>query len=138
MQNEYAQVQQANERQFKKLNISIGDFDKKQLLKLTPILQSYTADYCNPRSKIALLNQVSAAGFVRLAAQLANDHYAKCAKHAEFLELGYAYNKQLGEYSKALEIINLLIDYDPANPNYRFSRGKVYEDTKSFAKALMD
>ena len=138
MQRDNAQVQQANERSFKKLNISIGDFDEKQLLKLTPIVQGYTADYCDPRSKIALLNQVSDAGFVQLAAQLANDHYEKCAKHPEFLELGYAYNVQLGEYSKALQIINRLIEYDPANADYRFSRGKVYEDTKSFAKALMD
>lgn len=138
MQKDYEQAQQVNERAFKKLNISIGDFDQAQIIKLTPILQNYTADYCDPRSKIALLKQVSAIGFVRLAAQLANDHYEKCAKYPEFLILGFSYNEQLGEYSKALEIINRLIEWDPANANFRFDRGKLYEDTKRFEKALMD
>ena len=132
------QIRQVIERSFTKLNISIGDFDGEQIRKLAPILQKYTADYCDPRSKIALLKQVSAAGFVRLAAQLANDHYERCAKYPEFLVLGYSYNEQLGEYSKALEIINRLIEWDPANANFRFDRGKLYEDTKRFEKALMD
>ena len=138
MQKDYEQAQQINKRTFRKLNITTGDFDEKQILKLTPILQNYTADYCDPRSKIVLLKQVSAAGFVRLAAQLANDHYEKCAKHPEFLELVYTYNKQLGEYPKALEAINQLIEWDPANPNFRFDRGRLYEDTKRFEKALTD
>lgn len=138
IQKNNEQIQQVNERSFKKLNISIGDFDDAQLLKLTPILQDYTADYCDPRSKISLIRRVSAAGFVRLGAKLAADHYEKCAKYSEFLELGYSYNEKLGEYSKALEIINRLIELDPANANYRFSRAKIYEDTKRFEKALMD
>jgi aspartyl protease family protein len=103
-----------------------------------PILQGYTADYCDPPSKITLVRQVGDAGFVRLAAQLAGDHYEKCAKYSDFLELDYAYNEQLGEYSKALEIINRLIEYDPASASYRFSRGKVFDDTKRYEKALVD
>jgi aspartyl protease family protein len=138
IQKDYEQVQLANERHFKKLNISMASFDQKQILKLTPILQNYTADYCDPRSKIVLLKQVSAVGFVRLAAQLASDHYAKCAKYPEFLELGFSYNEQLGDYPKAFEIVNQLIEWDPANAVFRFDRGKLYEDTNRFEKALMD
>ena len=51
MQKDYEQAQLANERHFKKLNISMASFDQNQILKLTPILQNYTADYCDPRSK---------------------------------------------------------------------------------------
>jgi clan AA aspartic protease (TIGR02281 family) len=138
MQKDYQQVQQFNERYFKKFNIDSHEFDEKQIAKLMPILQGYTADYCDPRSKITFVRKVGDAGFVRLAAQLAGDHYEKCAKYPDFLELDYAYNEQLGEYSKALEIINRLIEYDPASANYRFSRGKIYEDTKSYKKALVD
>ncbi len=138
MQRDYEQAQQVNERLFGKLNIAVGDFDEKQVLKLAPILQNYTADYCDPRSKKALLKIISEAGFVKLAAQLANDHYEKCAKNPEFLVLAYSYNKQLGEYPNALEIINQLIEWDPANPTFRFDRGNLYEETKRFEKALVD
>jgi tetratricopeptide (TPR) repeat protein len=122
----------------KKLNITPGDFDEKQLRKLTPILRDYTADYCDPQSTIALLKQIDAAGFVRLAAKMASDHYEKCGKYSDFLELGYYYNDKLGEYQKALEIINRLIELDPASADYRFNRAKTYETMKVFDKALLD
>ena len=137
-QKDKEQTKLVNERPFQKFYLSARDFDDEQLRKLLPILRSYTADYCDPRSKISLLRQVSAAGFVRLAAQLANDHYDRCAKNPEFLVLNFAYNEQLGEYPKALAIINRLIEWDPANADFRFNRGKLYEDTKQFEKALMD
>jgi aspartyl protease family protein len=134
----YSQIHQNDERSFNRLKISVGDFDDRQILKLTPILAEYTADYCDPRSKLELLRKINAAGFVRLAAQLANDHYEKCAKNPEFLEVGYYYNDKLGEYAKAIEIINRLIELDPANANYRFSRAKTYEAMKLFERALLD
>ena len=112
--------------------------DQEQLKKLAPILRDYTADYCDPRSKIPLIKQVSTAGFVRLAAQLATDHYENCARDPEFLEYDFEYNEEIGEYPKALEIINRLIEWDPASAQYRFKRGKLYEDTTRFEKALMD
>ncbi len=137
----YSQIKQDDEQSrqvFKKLNISVGDFDKEQLSKLTPILHNYTADYCDPQSKIRLLRSMDAAGFVRLAAQMANDHYEKCRKYPDFLQLAYYYNDKLGEYSRALEIIDRLIEQDPASAYYRFSRAKTYESMKLFGKALMD
>jgi tetratricopeptide (TPR) repeat protein len=137
-QKHHEAIQLADEQVFKRLNISIRDFDETQIAKLRPILQGYTADYCDPRSKVTLIRRVSAVGFIQLASRLADDHYEKCAKNLEFLELSYAYNEQLGDYSKALGIINRLIEIDPANATYRFSRGKTYEDTKRFEKALMD
>ncbi len=103
-----------------------------------PILQDYTADYCDPRSKLALLERISSAGFVRLAAQLANEHYQKCAKDPKFLLAAYSYNEQLGEYAKALDVINQLVEWDPANATFRFDRGDLYEKTKRFEKALVD
>jgi len=138
MQKEQEQGRQITERSFKKLHIPMEAFDQEQLKKLAPILTGYTADYCDPRSKKPLIEQVSTAGFVRLAAQLATDHYENCARDPEFLEYGFKYNEELGEYPKALEIINRLIEWDPASPQYRFKRGKLYEDTTRFEKALMD
>lgn len=138
IQRDNEQIKQVDERPLKNFYIDPRDFNTEQLGKLTPFLRDYTADYCDPRSKIALLRQLDAAGFVRLAAQLANDHYEKCAKDAEFLILAYTYYEQLGEYPRALEIINRLVEWDPANADFRFSRGRIYEATKHFEKALMD
>ncbi len=135
---EKEQAKQINERSFKKLNITVDDFDEKQISKLTAILQDYTADYCDPRSKIALIKRIAGAGFVRLAAQLASEHYQKCAKDPQFLLEAYSYNKQLGEYEKALVVMNQLIEFDPANATFRFDRGNIYEDTNRFEKALVD
>jgi aspartyl protease family protein len=138
MQKDVEQTKQVVERSFNKLKIPVDEFDQEQLKKLAPIVREYTADYCDPRSKLALLEQVSSAGFVRLAAKLADDHYGSCAKKPEFLVWSFTYNQQLGEYSKALEIINRLIEFDPANAQFRFDRGRLYEDTNRFEKALMD
>src|SRR5664279_421099 len=57
----YTQVHQNDERPFKKLNIAVSDFDDRQVAKLAPILDDYTADYCDPRSKMALLGTLNVA-----------------------------------------------------------------------------
>ena len=134
----YQSIQQHDEQPFKKLKLSVGDFDQQQTKKLTPILREYAADYCEPQSKMSLLRRLQAAGFLQLAADLAVAHYDTCAKNFSFLEIGSFYYKELGAYSKALNIRNRLVDSDPANPNYRFGRGKVYEGMERYDKALVD
>ena len=138
IQKNNEQAQQLNERNFKKLNIASGDFDDKQISKLIPILQNYTADFCDSRSKYKLITKVDEAGFIRLAAKLSADQYEKCAKELNFLALSSDYYEELGEHSKALEIINRAIELGPASANYRFERAKIYEAMGNFEKALLD
>ena len=81
----YTQFKAADADSFKRLNISMSDYNDAQIYKLSPIVKDYTADYCDPASKIALVDKVRSAGFVELAARLATDHYNRCAKDARFL-----------------------------------------------------
>lgn len=125
-------------RTFTKLNISVDQFDSAQILKLTPILREYTADYCDPRSKYKLIARVAEAGFLKIAAKLSVDQYEQCAKDIPYLAYASTYYQTLGEYPKALEIINRAIELDPAGPNYRYRRGKIYEALGNYDKALID
>ena len=94
--------------------------------------------FVTPRSKIALLKKINDAGFVKLSAQLATDHYERCAKNSSFLEMASAYYRQLGAYDKALEIRDRLVAIDPASAGNRFWRGKIFEGMGRFDKALSD
>lgn len=134
----YTQFRAADAESFKRLNIPMSDYNDAQIYKLSPIVKDYTADYCDPASKIALVDKVRSAGFVELAARLATDHYNRCAKDARFLMIASDNYTELGQYTKALEITERLIQYDPANYSIRFRRGKIYEAMKRFDKALVD
>ena len=116
----------------------MSEFNDGQINVLAPIVNTYTADFCDPRSKIQFLDRIKDKGFVELSARLALEHYEKCAKDARFLELASYNYSDLGNYQKALELSDQLVQYDPASPNYRFERGKSYEGMQRFDKALID
>ena len=56
----------------------------------------------------------------------------------ELLTHAYSSFKKVGDLAAALEIANQLVDADPADASYRYSRGATYEQLGIFSKALTD
>ena len=50
----YTEFRAADANSFKRLNISMSDYNDAQIYKLSPIVKDYTADYCDPASKRSL------------------------------------------------------------------------------------
>jgi tetratricopeptide (TPR) repeat protein len=60
------------------------------------------------------------------------------AQNEALLERAYIGLKKVSDFSAALKIADQLVNSDPADAQYRYSRGATYEQLNSYSKALAD
>jgi aspartyl protease family protein len=95
---------------------------------------------CFQDAVIELADALLDAGYPRESAETLLAFVKRCTvtNKPAILVRAYTAFKKTGDLSGALVVVNELVEADPADPQYRYSRGATYEQLGEFAKALPD
>jgi tetratricopeptide (TPR) repeat protein len=95
---------------------------------------------CYQAAIIRLSDSLLELGYPRQSATSLLAFANRCgrAQNESLLVRAYSAFKKIGDFSAALEIVDRLVKSDPADPEYRYSRGVTHEQLRDFSSALTD
>jgi predicted aspartyl protease len=95
---------------------------------------------CYREAIIGLADSLLDSGYPRESATSLLAFAQRCgdAQNEALLERAYIGLKKVSDFSAALKIADQLVNSDPADAQYRYSRGATYEQLNSYSKALAD
>lgn len=103
-------------------------------------LDELSREPCYRDAIIGLSDTLIDAGYPRESATslLAFAKHCSDSENEAILVRAYVAFKKIEDFPAALQVANRLVNADPANPQYRYSRGATYEQLKDFSGALAD
>ncbi len=95
---------------------------------------------CYQDAIIGLSDALLDSGYPRESATSLLTFAKRCGdtENDAILTRAYIAFKKVGDFSAALQIADQLVNSDPADAQYRYSRGATYEQLRAFSKALTD
>lgn len=106
-----------------------------RILELQDQLQK---EPCDASAAIEVAELLIAAGTSREVAPLAAAFRTRCGRQEQLLWKEYGAAKRTGNWERALTVATDLIEHDPADKDYWWWRGIVYEQREELDKALAD
>jgi predicted aspartyl protease len=125
---------------YTQLNIAPLPFTLELRPEVYSRLDQLKREPCYREAIIALAGSLLDSGYPRESAigLLAFAHRCGDAQNETLLERAYIGFKKVSDFSAALKIADQLVNIDPADAQYRYSRGATYEQTNSYSNALAD
>lgn len=106
-----------------------------RILELQDQLQK---EPCDASAAIEVADLLIDAGVSREVGPMATAFRARCGRQEHLLWKEYGAAKRTGEWKKAIAVTTDLIEHDPADKDYWWWRGIVYEQRDELDKALAD
>jgi aspartyl protease family protein len=113
-------------------------------MQLQPQIYTYlgqlSREPCYRDAIIGLSDALLGSGYPRESATILVAFAKQCggAENASILIRAYTSFKKISDFSAALRIADQLVNYNPADAQYRYSRGATYEQLKNYSGALND
>jgi len=103
-------------------------------------LDQLSREPCYQDAIVELSDALLDAGYPRESATSLLAFAKRCGitNNEELLTRAYSSFKKVGDFAVALQIADQLVDADPADASYRYSRGATYEQLGVHSKALTD
>jgi clan AA aspartic protease (TIGR02281 family) len=93
---------------------------------------------CDGDALQRVARSMEAAGYLRESASTLEAFHRGCTPSPGMLQSAYNTFTGIGDHAAAIRVADELTQYDPGNYDYRFMRGKAYENSKNYKSALAD
>lgn len=109
-----------------------------QATRVLALKEHLAKEPCDVSAAVKLGDLLIQAGVSREVAPMADAFKARCGRHETLLWKDYAAAKRMGQSDRAIAIATDLIEHNPADKDYWWWRGIVYEQRDELARALAD
>ena len=125
---------------YKQLNIAPLPITLELRPEFYSRLEQLKREPCYREAAFALSDSLLDAGYPRESATsiLAFSERCGSALNDSILERAYIAFNEVSDFPAALKIADRLVNSDPANAKYRYSRGATYEKLNNYSNALTD
>lgn len=125
---------------YKQLNITALPLTVELQPGIYNRLGQLSREPCYRDAIIGLSDALLDAGYPRESANSVLAFVKRCGgtDNVSILTRAYIGFKKVSDYSAAIQIADQLVNYDPADPQYRYDRGATYEQLKNYSAALAD
>jgi predicted aspartyl protease len=136
----YWQISSSYKDVYKQLNITPLPFTLQLQPRFYNRLDQLSREPCYQDAIIGLSDDLLDSGYPRESARSLLAFARRCGDtdSKTILTRAYIAFKKLGDLSAALQIADQLVNSDPADAQYRYSRGAAYEQLSAFSKVLTD
>jgi tetratricopeptide (TPR) repeat protein len=123
---------------YKKLAVKPLSAAQEVSADLEPKLQRLSQAPCDKTAVYALAEALTKAGASRAAAEIYSGFASSCANSVEVESRAARLYLSLGDYERALELAEKIIEEQPGDSNYHYLRGQAYAALKRYDQALVD
>jgi tetratricopeptide (TPR) repeat protein len=93
---------------------------------------------CDSDALQRVASSMETTGYLRESASTLEAFHLRCTPSPGMLQSAYNIFTRISDHTAAKRVADELIQYDSGSYNYRFMRGKAYENSKDYKSALAD
>lgn len=110
----------------------------EQAPRIVELQERLQREPCDASAAVELGDLLMDAGMSREVGPMAQAFKTRCGRQEQLLWKEYAAAKEIGNWDRAIAVSTDLIEHDPADKDYWWWRGIVYEQREELDKALAD